>query len=121
MKGPLASSIRRFVQVAPTRRLAPETVDDLLRTTDHLISWSFFRPSDKEAALDSSRGQSTCAVACQDSGESGRSRATISLDVSMVGSLLGTRLKATEKAAVQHAIGVNVSFPAPRSLDPTNN
>lgn len=121
VKGPLASSIRRFVQVVPTRRLAPETVDDLLRTTDHLISWSFFSTSGERAALEFSRGQSICAVDCQDAEASGRRQATISLNVSMLAPLLGTKLNATEKVSVQTSIGVNVCFPAPRSLNLTNN
>lgn len=105
---PTPSSIRRFVQVDPSRRLAPATVDDMLKTTDHLISWSFFSPEDERATPEPFRGQSICIVDCQAIEQSGRSQVTISLDVSLLKPLLSWKLNVTDKAVIQHTIGVNV-------------
>lgn len=106
---PCPSSIRRFVQVDPPKRLSPATVEDLLRTADHLISWSFFGTPDERATPEPFRGQSVCIVDCQSIEQSGKSQITISLDVSLLKPLMSWKLNVTDKAVIQHTIGVNVS------------
>lgn len=108
----IASSIRRFVNIDPSRRLSPAAVSDLLKTTDHLISWSFFGGSDEKSTPKAYRGQSPCIVDCQAIEQSGKSQMTISLDVALLKRLMSWNLNVTDKAVIQHTIGVNVSaFP----------
>ncbi|SPO01501.1 uncharacterized protein DNG_04174 [Cephalotrichum gorgonifer] len=105
---PEPSTIRRFVQIDPSRRLAPETVNDMLQTTDHLISWSFFSPSDERNTPEPFRGQSICIVDCQAIEQSGKSQVIISLDSSLMKPLLSWKLNLAEKAVIQHTIAVNM-------------
>lgn len=111
----IGSSIRRFVNIDPSRRLSPAAVSDFLRTTDHLISWSFFGGSDEKSTPGAFRGQSPCIVDCQAIEQSGKSQMTISLDVSLLKPLISWNLNVTDKAVIQHTIGVNVSV-IPRDI-----
>ena len=101
--------IRRFLEVDPMMRLSPRAVDEMLKTTDHLISWSFFGTLDERNTPEPFRGQSPCLVDCQSIEQSGRSQVSISLDVALLKPLMSWKLNVTDKAVLQHTIGVNVS------------
>lgn len=85
-------------------------VEDLLGTTDHLVSWSLFGTQDERATPEPFRAQSVCIVDCQSIERSGKSQVTISLDVSLLKPLMSWKLNVTDKAMIQHTIGVKVGL-----------